>query len=168
MRQMDKLTIKTPNPKCRLYWCLIEFIDWRYSQSCWYFRPALWTIAPLTFSLVGLPLPIPCVNTEQVYCIHLNCVCYTVRGGEFGVIGGEGPQTDKTPAAKSLYMSIWSIFLRCDLDATGSRSVKKKPFPVQRKGPVYLQLRQKLHHRTYLYFFFFNYLLSPKGRTCIF
>ncbi len=23
-----------PNPKCRLYWCLIEFIDWRYSQSC--------------------------------------------------------------------------------------------------------------------------------------
>jgi hypothetical protein len=27
--------------KCRLYWCLIEFIDWRYSQSCWYFRPDL-------------------------------------------------------------------------------------------------------------------------------
>ncbi len=27
--------------KCRLYWCLIEFIDWRYSQSCRYFRPAL-------------------------------------------------------------------------------------------------------------------------------
>jgi hypothetical protein len=31
--------MKTPNPKCRLYWCLIEFIDWRFSQSCWYFRP---------------------------------------------------------------------------------------------------------------------------------
>ncbi len=29
--------IKTPNPKCRLYWCSIEFIDWRYRQSCWYF-----------------------------------------------------------------------------------------------------------------------------------
>jgi hypothetical protein len=26
-----------PNPKCRLYWCLIEFIDWIYSQLCWYF-----------------------------------------------------------------------------------------------------------------------------------
>jgi hypothetical protein len=38
---MDQITIKTPNPKCRLYWCLIEFMDWRYSQSCWYFRPAL-------------------------------------------------------------------------------------------------------------------------------
>jgi hypothetical protein len=34
---MDQITIKTPNPKCRLYWCLIEFIDWRYSESCWYF-----------------------------------------------------------------------------------------------------------------------------------
>ncbi len=26
----------TQNPRCRLYWCLIEFIDWRY-QLCWYF-----------------------------------------------------------------------------------------------------------------------------------
>jgi hypothetical protein len=25
-----------PNPKCSLYWCLIAFIDWRYSQTCWY------------------------------------------------------------------------------------------------------------------------------------
>ncbi len=25
--------IKTPDPKCRLYWCFIESIDWRYSQS---------------------------------------------------------------------------------------------------------------------------------------
>ncbi len=44
---IDEITIKTPNPKCRLYWCLIEFIDWRYSQSCWYFWPLLWTSAPL-------------------------------------------------------------------------------------------------------------------------
>ena len=35
---MDEGTIKTQNPKCRLYWCLIEFIDWRFSQSCSYFR----------------------------------------------------------------------------------------------------------------------------------
>ncbi len=33
---MDEGTIKTPDPKCRLYWCLIEFVDWRYSHSCWY------------------------------------------------------------------------------------------------------------------------------------
>ena len=31
---IDQITLKTPNPECRLYWCLIEFIDWRYSQSC--------------------------------------------------------------------------------------------------------------------------------------
>jgi hypothetical protein len=36
---MDEGTTKTQNPKCRLYWCLKEFIDWRYSQACWYFRP---------------------------------------------------------------------------------------------------------------------------------
>jgi hypothetical protein len=27
------LYIKTLYPRCRLYWCLIEFIYWRYSQS---------------------------------------------------------------------------------------------------------------------------------------
>ncbi len=32
--------------------CLSEFIDWRYSQSCWYFLP---TVALLTFSLVQHP-----------------------------------------------------------------------------------------------------------------
>ncbi len=50
---MDQITVKTPNPECR-YWYLIEFMDWRYSQSCWYSRPLLWTSAPLTFSLVHL------------------------------------------------------------------------------------------------------------------
>jgi hypothetical protein len=29
----DQITIKTPNPKFCLYWCLIEFIDWRYSHA---------------------------------------------------------------------------------------------------------------------------------------
>ncbi len=46
LMSMDQITIKAQNPKCRLYRCLIEFIDWRYSQSCWYFRPLLWTSAP--------------------------------------------------------------------------------------------------------------------------
>jgi hypothetical protein len=39
---MDQITIKTPNPKGRIYWwCLVEFIDRKYCQSCWYFRPLL-------------------------------------------------------------------------------------------------------------------------------
>jgi hypothetical protein len=62
---------KTPNPKCRLYWCLIEFIDWRYSQWGWYFRPALWTIAPLTFSLVSSPPPFP-VNKYDIWQCFLS------------------------------------------------------------------------------------------------
>ncbi len=37
----NTVAMKTPNPKCRLYWCLIKFIDRRYSLSCWYFRPLL-------------------------------------------------------------------------------------------------------------------------------
>ncbi len=53
---------KKPSPKCRLYWC-IEFIDWRYSKSCCYFRSLLGTSAHLTFSLVHLPpSPLRCVN----------------------------------------------------------------------------------------------------------
>ncbi len=44
---MDEGTIKKQNPKCHLHWCLIEFIDWRYSQSCWYFPPLLSTVVPL-------------------------------------------------------------------------------------------------------------------------
>ncbi len=32
------INYKDTKTRCRLYWCLIEFIDWKYSQSCWYFR----------------------------------------------------------------------------------------------------------------------------------
>ncbi len=35
-----------------IYWCLIEFIDWRYSQSCWYFWPLV-NCYPSTFSLTS-------------------------------------------------------------------------------------------------------------------
>jgi hypothetical protein len=51
---MDQISIKTPSPKCCLYWRLIEFIDWRYSKLCLYFRPFLRTSAPRTPSLVHI------------------------------------------------------------------------------------------------------------------
>ncbi len=54
---MDEGTIKTQNCKCRLYWCLIECIDWRYSQTCWYFRPLLWTVVLLPARRPPPPLP---------------------------------------------------------------------------------------------------------------
>ncbi len=57
---MDQMTIKTPKPKYRLYWCLLEFIDWRYSQSMFgYFQSLLWTGAPLTSHWLYPPPPIP-------------------------------------------------------------------------------------------------------------
>ncbi len=37
---IERITIKTPNFKCRLYWCLIEFIDWRYNQTRRVFDPS--------------------------------------------------------------------------------------------------------------------------------
>jgi hypothetical protein len=47
LHTLGQITIKTSKPKCRLYWCLIEFIDWRYSQSCWYFFDPSCELAPL-------------------------------------------------------------------------------------------------------------------------
>jgi len=55
----------------------------------------------------------PCTN--KIILIHVN----SVQGGRgsIGSLDGEGPQTDKTPAAKSLYRSIfldyyvWHCFL---------------------------------------------------------
>ncbi len=52
-------TLKTHNPKCRLHWCIIEFIDWRYSQLCWYFRLLLWALAHLPSLWPPPPHPPP-------------------------------------------------------------------------------------------------------------
>ncbi len=82
LRPMDQISIKKPNCKCRLYWCFIQFMDWRYSQSCWYFRPLLWTSAPLTFSLVHLPSHL----FPQGY-VFIQCIT--------GWEGDRRPQTDK-------------------------------------------------------------------------
>ncbi len=64
-------TIKTQHPKCRLYWCLMKFIDWRYSQSCWYFRPLLWTVAPLPSLWPPPPPPLPKVNVQYTDSVWL-------------------------------------------------------------------------------------------------
>jgi hypothetical protein len=76
----------------RFYWCLIEFMVWRYSLSCWYFQPASYTVATLTFSLVSSP-PLPCVNK--------NMYTYSVSGGGGGM--GFWASDRLTLAAKSLY-----------------------------------------------------------------
>ncbi len=119
--------IKTPNPKCRLYWCLIE---WRYSQSCWYFRPLWWTSAPPTFLGSPTPPPLPVWISTGVRYVFIQCVTggiglcgeqiqelYTTRLPDSEPakflyypnknLEGEGASDRWTPAAKYLY---WSIF----------------------------------------------------------
>ncbi len=57
---------------------------WLWLQK---FRPLLWASAPLTFSLVHLPPPLPPPFPEWIstgVCIHTVCN----RGGGDGVIGG--------------------------------------------------------------------------------
>jgi hypothetical protein len=100
---MDKISIKTPNPKCRLYWCLIEFIEWRFSQSCWYFRPLLLTSAPLTFSLVRLPPSPPplCVNKYRGMSLQ-----YTGCNGG----GGIGLCGEHIQELYTLYLTRFRIY----------------------------------------------------------
>jgi hypothetical protein len=80
---IDQIAIKTPTPKCRLYWCLIEFIDWRYSQSCGCFDPSC-KLAPLYLLSSSPPSPpLPCVNKYRT--IHyIQCV---TGGGGIGLCG---------------------------------------------------------------------------------
>jgi hypothetical protein len=88
---MDQIAIKTPNHKCRLYWCLIECID--TSQPCWYIWPALWGIDPLTFSLVSSP-PSP-VWICMLYTQIVQCTVCKGGGGErMGSWEGRVSQTD--------------------------------------------------------------------------
>jgi hypothetical protein len=107
---MDQKSVKTPNPKWRLHWCLIEFIDWRYSQSCWYFRPLVWTSAPLTFSLVHIS-PFPVWISTWAY-IHTVCN----RGEEGGVRGASDrkhlpPSTFIGQFLKKPTFRVWGVFI---------------------------------------------------------
>jgi hypothetical protein len=76
-----KELLRDKNPKCRLYLCLIEFIDWRYSQSCWYFWPLLWTVAPLTSLWFTSPIPFP-LPKVKVQFIQTVCGWERVGGVE--------------------------------------------------------------------------------------
>jgi hypothetical protein len=101
---MDQISIKTPNPQCRLYWCLKEFMNWKVeiqSVMLVFSTPLVNYSAPLTFSLVHvnpLPPPFPVWISTGV-CIHTVC---NGGGGR-----GSGSSDRYTPVAKYLY---WSIF----------------------------------------------------------
>ncbi len=69
--------------KCRLYWCLIELIDWIYSQLCWYFRPSFVNYCLcnlLSGSTFPTRPPLPKVKVQ-----YMQTVCGWEGGG--GVVG---------------------------------------------------------------------------------
>jgi hypothetical protein len=55
---MDQITIKTPNPKCRLYWCFIEFIDLEIQSVMLVFSTPLVNQRP-SYLLTGSPPLLP-------------------------------------------------------------------------------------------------------------
>ncbi len=55
---MDQITIKTPNPKCRLYWCLIEFNRLEIQSVMLVFSTPLVNQRPSNL-LTGWPPPPP-------------------------------------------------------------------------------------------------------------
>ncbi len=78
--------------------CLSEFIDWKYSQSCWFFCPSFVTCCPSNL-LSGSTLPppsLPCVNKYTVYT-------YTIVKGGYGVIGGGGGFRQINTCRKDLF-----------------------------------------------------------------
>ncbi len=81
------INFKDTKTKCWFYWCLIEFIDWRYCQSCWYFDSALWTIASLTFSLVHLPHPSPFSQSKST--VNIDSVCLARVGDVLSCVGDQ-------------------------------------------------------------------------------
>ncbi len=116
-------------------------IDWRYSQSCWYFDPALFVnYCPSTFSLVQLPFPLPCVNkyrsiqcvtggrgsgcVESIYMSHTLCIwpdsepTKLLHHPKQKPRRGGGLRQIKT-CAKYLY---WSIFKKLTLISTPEKN----------------------------------------------
>ncbi len=68
------INYKDTKTKCRLYWCLIEFIVWRNSESCWYFRPSFVNYCPANLLSGSPPPPIPLSQSQStIYCTQTVC-----------------------------------------------------------------------------------------------
>jgi hypothetical protein len=81
----ELINYKDTRPKCRLYWCLIEFIDWRYSQSCWYFWPSFVTYCPFCELLPPFSCSLPTSPPSQSQSILYTDSVWLGWGGGGGV-----------------------------------------------------------------------------------
>jgi hypothetical protein len=71
---IDQISIKTPNPKCRLVFNRVYRLDIIQSFMLLFSTPLVNYCATLTFSLVHLPPPpLPCVNKYGEY-VFIHCI----------------------------------------------------------------------------------------------
>ncbi len=85
--------------------CSSEFIDWRYNQSCWYFRTSFMNCCPSNL-LSGSTLPLLLFPVWiSIYTVYK----YKWKGGG---VWGSGPQTDEN-LPQSPFIYRW-IFLEND------------------------------------------------------
>ncbi len=77
------INYKDTKTKCRLYWRLIQFIDWRKSQSCWYFRNSFMNYCPTNFLSCSPPPSLPPSQSQVQYvlCTQLYRQCGCMGGG---------------------------------------------------------------------------------------
>ncbi len=102
---MDQISIKTSNPKCCLYWCLIEFIDWSGDTvSHVGISTTLWSIALLTFSLVSSPPPPPLCEWVRILYTRIQCV--REGGGVWGHRKGWGVRQINTCRQEPLLVNF--------------------------------------------------------------
>jgi hypothetical protein len=69
----DLITMKTQKLNVVFTGVLLEFIVWRYSQSCWYFRPSLVNYCPSNLLSGSPPPPLPPFPKSK-YCVNRQCV----------------------------------------------------------------------------------------------
>ncbi len=110
--------------------CLLEFIDWRYSQSCWYFRPSFVNCYH-SYLLSGSTLPPP----HSPFPVWIS-ITYTVckEGGGYGVLGLRRWRHFALPFMSLIFLrftvKVWKMIITCCLNGPELQiSVQGERFP---------------------------------------
>ncbi len=124
--------MNTPNPKCRLYWCLIELLDWRYSPVMLEFSTPLLVfniVYWLEIQSVMLEFSTHILVFNRVYRLEIQSVMLEFSTPlTFSLVHRVGPALHDN--ASSLCANLWlAILARGHLARTHSHKV----IPPQRR-----------------------------------